>query len=301
MKFKKITVNCSTETSEYTAYVLHELGSLGEVYNDYNDIKTVLNEKRWDYADETLFAQNKDCSVSGFFTMETDESAVINAVVNLKINTWADFSTISVKSETIDSTEWEDVWKQYYKPFSIGKIVIVPEWIEYKPDNSQICVTLNPGPAFGTGMHETTSMCIDFMQKIDVCGKNVMDFGCGSGILGICALKLNAKSCIFVDNDEMATTAAKHNCMLNGITEPIIYNGDVKNIQQKSDVILANLTVDILISVKDTIKASLISGGYAVLSGIISSRLDELKKAFTEFELVECQSKNNWSAIVYKL
>ena len=177
MKFKKITVECTSEISETIAYALHEIGSMGEVFDDYDNIKQVLDEKRWDYADAELFKPTDGCYVSGFFTLEADENSIIARINKLKAETWADFSDIKTIIEIIDSVEWENEWKKYYKPFNIGNVVIVPEWIDYKPTCGDRPVKLNPGLAFGTGMHETTSMCIDLMQRIPITGKRVLDFG----------------------------------------------------------------------------------------------------------------------------
>ena len=181
MRFKKVTVECTSDISESVAYALHEAGSMGEVFDDYENVRQVLDEKRWDYADAELFRPSDGCYVSGFFTLEADEDKIVECVNALKSESWADFSDIKTSVEIIDSAEWENEWKKYYKPFNIGRIVIVPEWIEYKPTCGDVPIKLNPGLAFGTGMHETTSMCIDLMQRIDLTEKKVLDFGCGSG------------------------------------------------------------------------------------------------------------------------
>ncbi|MBD5131711.1 MAG: 50S ribosomal protein L11 methyltransferase [Clostridiales bacterium] len=302
MKFKKITVECSTETSEVVAYTLHEAGSMGEVFDDYGNIKQVLDEKRWDYADAALFNPTEGCFVSGYFTMETDESVVYNRIESLKTEDWADFSSLKAVCEIIDSEEWENEWKKYYKPFNIGKLVIVPEWIDYHPVGGDIEIKLNPGLAFGTGMHETTSMCIDLMQRISLKGKRVLDFGCGSGILGICATALGADDVVFADTDEQAITATKYNCSLNGITEPSVYQLDVRNMSEPADVVIANITADVLIGVLPIIKHALKNGGYVILSGVISNKIDSVKKAYSnEFSLIEHEQKNEWSAFIFKL
>ena len=302
MKFKKITVNCSTETSDIVSYALHEAGSMGEVFEDYANIKPVLDEKRWDYADAGLFHQTDGCAVIGYFTIETAEETVFNRISALKKNDWADFSMLSAKSEIIDSVEWENEWKKYYKPFNIGKIVIVPEWIDFSPAYGDIKVILNPGLAFGTGMHETTSMCVDLMQRISLQNKRVLDFGCGSGILGICATALGAKSVVFADMDEQAITATQYNCGINNISNPEIFCRDVREMTEPADVVVANITADVLTDVKPIIKNALGPGGYAIISGIISDRkqgvLDTYLKDFT---LVQSQQKNEWSAILFKL
>lgn len=302
MKFKKITVECSPETSDEISYVLHEAGSLGEVFDDYTDVKQVLDDKRWDYADAALFEPTSGCKVSGFFDMETDDRLVCDKIYALREQSWADFSGICISIETIDSVEWENEWKKYYKPFNIGKIVIVPEWIDHKPSCGDVPIKLNPGLAFGTGMHETTSMCVGLMQKIDLKNKRVLDFGCGSGILGICASALGAQPVLFADNDEQAITATEYNCKINGICNSEVLLRDVREMTECADVIIANITADVLIAVKDIIKSSLKNGGYVIISGIISEKEAAVRSVYeTDFTLMEIERKNEWRAFLFKL
>lgn len=302
MKFKKITVKCSPETSEIVAYCLHEAGSMGEVFDDYADVKQVLDEKRWDYADATLFEASDDCSVSGFFSIETDETAVFSKLDRLREQEFAEFSTMETSVETIDSEAWENEWKKYYKPFNIGKIVIVPEWLEYNAVGGEIPVKLNPGLAFGTGMHETTSMCIDLMQRLELKNKRVLDFGCGSGILGVCATALGAGSVLFADTDEQAVTATAYNCKINGIKDPEVFLRDVRELAEPADTIVANITADVLTAVEPMIRSALKKGGHAIISGIISDKIELVKKAYLrDFKLKEHIQKNEWSAFLFEL
>lgn len=302
MKFYKLTVNCTTEISDDVSYALHEAGSLGEVFDDYNTVRQVLAEKRWDYADASLFDSTEGCFVSGFFALETNIDGVEKQILALKENDYADFSSIATSISTIDSAEWENEWKKYYKPFSLGKITIVPEWIDYNAAQGETTVRLNPGPAFGTGTHETTSMCIELMQKLPVNNARILDFGCGSGILGICAKALGAGNVVFIDNDEQAITATKYNCKLNSIDAPELVLRDVREMSAPADIILANITADVLIDVEPIIKSALKKGGYAVISGIITERAEAVKSTYlSDFELFDSNKKNEWSAFIFKL
>lgn len=302
MKFYKVTVSCTSETSELVACKLNELGSLGEVFDDYNDILYVLNEKNWDYADASLFERNDNCFVSGFFTIESDTSIIENTILQLKNFDFADFSHLTVSTDIIDSVEWENEWKKYYNPFNIGNLLIIPEWIDKKPSAGEIPVYLNPGLAFGTGTHETTSMCIDFLNTLPIKNSHVLDFGCGSGILGICAKALGASSVTFIDTDEQAITATRNNCKLNGINDPTVVLSDVRKISEPADIVLANITADVLIDVEPIILSILRKGGYVVLSGIITEKAESVKSRYSsDFSLIAEQKKNDWSAYVFKL
>ncbi len=302
MKFYKLTVRCPSEASDIVSYVLHESGSMGEVFDDYRNIEQVLREKRWDYADASLFEKFDGCCVSGFFTLETDIESVRGKINDLRNCDYADFSSIESDVSTIDSVEWEDEWKKYYKPFGIGDITIIPEWITYKPEANEIPVYLNPGPAFGTGTHETTSMCIELMQRVPIKGARVLDFGCGSGILGICASKLGASSVLFADTDDQAVKATEYNCKINGMENPEVLLCDVRNIDKPADIVVANITADVLTEVEPIIRSALKKGGYVIISGIISDKADAIKKHYAEnFEYVYGENKNEWSAFIFKL
>ena len=301
MRFKQIIVNCTSQTSDAVSYILHEAGSMGEVFENYSNIKEVLEAKRWDYADASLFEADDKCSVSGYFSIEIDENIIIQKIMSLKSEDWADFSTLSARVQIIDSVEWENEWKKYYKPFNIGKVVIVPEWIDYTPIGGDVKVALNPGLAFGTGMHETTSMCISLMQRVSLSDKLVLDFGCGSGILGICATALGAKKVVFADTDEQAITATEYNCKINGIENPCVYQKDVRDMKEPADIVVANITADVLIAVEPIIKSALKNGGYAIISGIISDKKQVVIDAYSKhFTLVESEHKNEWSAYLFK-
>lgn len=302
MKFRKITIPCTSENSETVAYALHECGSLGEVFDDYNDIKAVLEEKRWDYADAALFNSTDKCSVSGFFSFETDECEILSKFKTCAQMFGIDAADIAAEFDTIDSVQWENEWKKYYKPFNIGNIVIIPEWIEYKPMGGDVPVYLNPGLAFGTGTHETTSMCVHLMQQLDLKNKRVLDFGCGSGILGICAHKLGASDVLFADNDEQAITATAYNCKLNGIENPQLVCDDVRKITEPADVVIANITAGVLVAVEPIIRSALKNGGHAIISGIISAKADEVQAEYSKTFSLECiERKNEWSAFIFKL
>ena len=302
MKFKKFTVNCSSEDSETIAYALHECGSLGEVFDDYNDVKTVLEEKRWDYADAALFNATDKCSVSGFFSCESLDDPLIAKINDLLQSMGINLRNLNLEIAEIDSVEWENEWKKYYKPFHLGDVVIIPAWIDYKPTGGDIPVYLNPGLAFGTGTHETTSMCVELMQKLSVKGKRVLDFGCGSGILGICADRLGASYVLYADNDEQAITATAYNCKINNIFNPVLIQDDVRKIKEPADIVIANITADVLIAVEPIIKSALSKGGHAIISGIISAKADEVQAVYSkDFSLVACERKNEWSAFIFKL
>jgi ribosomal protein L11 methyltransferase len=181
--------------------------------------------------------------------------------------------------------------------------VIVPEWIKYIPEKGEIKILLDSNMAFGTGEHETTSMCVGFLDKYVKAEDTVLDVGCGSGILGITASLLGAKKVIMTDIDECAVVASTHNMQLNGIT-----NGTVllKNLLDdntvKGDVIACNIMAEVLIAFAPHIGKNLNDNGIIILSGILVERLSAVKKAYVDagFTVVEDKIKGEWSALVVR-
>uniref|UniRef100_UPI00255CF7B5 50S ribosomal protein L11 methyltransferase n=1 Tax=Brachyspira pilosicoli TaxID=52584 RepID=UPI00255CF7B5 len=160
---------------------------------DSEDIKEVLSSKgNWDYYDESLVRNMPSYAfVTGCFDEDADISA-LEETLRGYLGRDAEI-TVSVK----DSADWENEWKKYYSPLDFGKIIVVPKWMD--GDYSKTKILIDPGMAFGTGLHESTGMCLTLLSDMDVSGKVVLDVGCGSGILGIAALALGASSCSFID------------------------------------------------------------------------------------------------------
>jgi ribosomal protein L11 methyltransferase len=223
------------------------------------------------------------------------------ALIELKKNSPLDLGSLEIVKREIDGDLWREQWKEHFKPIHIDKLVIVPEWIDYKPIEGEIKVLLDSNMAFGTGEHETTSMCVEYLSKY-VCGNDiVLDVGCGSGILGISASKLGAKEVIMTDIDECATEASEHNAKINGVKNATVL---LKNLLDdntvKGDVIVCNIMAEVLISFASGIANNLKENGTIILSGILVDRLEKVKKAYLDngFKFVEQKIKGEWSALV---
>jgi len=210
--------------------------------------------------------------------------------------------SMELTTSVIASEDWENEWRKYYAPIKIDKIVIVPAWQKYDPITDEIPVYIEPGMAFGTGNHEATSMCVELMQSVDIIGKTVADVGCGSGILGISALKFGAKSCVFNDIDEQAIAATKENAALNNLTDKSTFiAGDLDTGGNKSEVVLANLTADLLLRLKNLLSGVAKDGGSIIVSGIINARAPEILEAYSDgFELLRNIQRGEWQAMVFK-
>lgn len=304
-EFIELTVKCSHLGAELVADLMQEYSNQGVAVLDVQDVIDLEKSgKSWDYADESIYSADKTVLVKGFIEKKEQEKIgeIERRLVYLKENPPFDMGTLETSKKIIDGDLWREQWKEHFKPIHIGRIVIVPEWIKYKEEKGETVVKLDSNMAFGTGEHETTSMCVNYLSKYVKQEDIVLDVGCGSGILGITASKIGAKKVIMTDIDECAVVATEHNMKLNKIT-----NGEVmlKNLLDdntvKGDVIACNIMAEALIFFAPHIGQNLKPDGHIILSGILKDRLDKVKKAYTDngFIFVEEEIKGEWSAVVF--
>ena len=196
------------------------------------------------------------------------------------------------------------MWKKHFRPIHLGKIVVVPEWIEYTPKANEQVVLLDSNMAFGTGEHETTSMCVELMQEYITPESVCIDVGCGSGILGISAIKLGAKRAYLTDIDPIAVESSLHNCKLNAVAENAVvaHSNLLDDTSICADVMMANITGEVLKMLAPSIPKNLKKDGVLILSGIIESRLDMVKAAYEAvgMTVIKERRKGEWFALVLK-
>jgi len=185
--------------------------------------------------------------------------------------------------ENIQDENWQNAWRTYYHTHKIGeRLVICPSWEHYDPAPEEVVIEIDPGMAFGTGIHATTRCCLYFLERFVQAGKYGIDCGCGSGILSIAAAKLGVDKMLAVDLDEEAVRIAKENVQINQLTEKIkVKEANVLEILKREtfDLILANLTADILLYLIPVAAKALQPGGYLIASGILDTRWDEVREA----------------------
>ncbi len=305
--FVELTVSTTHIGSEIISDIMWEYTENGVVISDIQDVIDLARDGRaWDYADENIFKADKTVLVKAFFPLDTAEETIAKIerrLASLNNGSELDFGTLETSKRAIDGDLWREQWKEHFKPIPIGKVVIVPEWIDYKEKEGEIKILLDSNMAFGTGEHETTSMCVGFLAKYVKPEDTVLDVGCGSGILGITACKLGAKKVIMTDIDECAIIASKHNMALNGVTDcQVLLKNLLDDNTVKGDVIACNIMAEVLIAFAPHIGANLNPNGLIILSGILKERLDAVRKAYLDagFTFVEEQIKGEWSALVVK-
>ena len=304
-KFIELTVSTTHIGGDLVSDVLWGYTDSGVVISDIEDVIALARDGRaWDYADESVIKADKTVLVKAYFTIDSADKtlgAVERDLAEMKEKSPLDLGTLETAKREIDGDLWREQWKEHFKPIRIGNVVIVPEWIKYEKQEGEIVILLDSNMAFGTGEHETTSMCVEFLGKYVCARDTVLDVGCGSGILGIAASKLGAKEVIMTDIDECAIVATKHNMELNGVK-----NGTVmlKNLLDdntvKGNVIACNIMAEVLIAFASYIGENLIDNGKIILSGILVERLNAVNEADTaaHFTFLEENIKGEWSALV---
>ena len=259
--------------------------------------------KTWDYLEDGVKDLGNDVVVKGY--IEVDDELTLRKIKNdlqsLKKNCPFDLGLLEIKTQIIDGEKWREEWKKNFNIIRINKIVVVPSWMEYEKKEDEITVILDSNMAFGTGEHETTSMCLEYLEKYVKKSDVVLDVGSGSGILGICASKLGAKEVIMTDIDECATEASEHNAKINGVKNAkVLLKNLLDDNTVKGDVIVCNIMAEVLISFASGIANNLKENGTIILSGILFDRLEKVKKAYIDngFKFVEQKIKGEWSALV---
>lgn len=298
MKYKTITVFTNHNDADLISSAMFDAGAGGVSILDKQDfLDLVKSDVIWDYVDESVLEQSEVVKVSTMYELgDKDFEANLEANLEELKKNGVQFGEI-LKGE-IDAADYENEWKKYYNPIKTKNITIVPTWIEYNPEKDEKIMRLDPGMAFGTGSHATTRMCLELM---DVEGKDVIDVGCGSGILGIAAKICGAKSVYMCDIDAQAVEFATQNAKLNNVVATI-EKADLLEGEQQADFIFANITADILMRFSKSIGKHLRENGTIVLSGIIDTRLDEVIQCYQSagYQIVERMAIDDWRALKLK-
>ena len=313
MKYIELTVHTTTEASEIVADIMWNYTDFGVTICDINDIIALQKSKEttyWDYMDDEL-TQNASSDALVKCYLEEDSAGELVRSILLDIALAKEnaggaiaFGTLEDTKRQVDGDDWIDVWKKHFRPIRLGRIVVVPEWIEYQPAKEERVVLLDSNMAFGTGEHETTSSCVELMQEYVTEASVCIDVGCGSGILGISAVKLGAAKAYLTDIDEVAVTSALHNAKLNGVEQKTVvaHSNLLDDTEIQGDIMLANITGEILVMLAPSIPKNLKKHGVLILSGIIESRLEMVKTAYAAvgMQVIKEHRKGEWFALVLK-
>ena len=311
MKFTEVTVHTTSEGSELVADILWRYSNYGVAISDVKDVIALQRDKvmYWDYMDEDLTRDTGEALVKAFVTVE--DTPVYMPQIRADIEEMKEncagcmpLGSLEITTRTVEGDDWIEIWRKHFRPIHIGsRVVVVPEWIKYEKQPQEVTVRLDSNMAFGTGEHETTSMCLELLQEYLTPECVCLDVGCGSGILGISAVLLGAESAYLTDIDPVATDSAEHNCKLNGVADRCTVKRTdlVGDSEIAADIALANITAEVLCRLAPTLPAHVKSGGTLILSGIIKEKLEGVLQAFAAvgFNHIKTINKGEWYAVAF--
>ena len=312
MRWNKFTLKTLTEAEDIVISTLADAGVEGVEIED----KVPLSEsdKQQMFVDILPDAPEDDgIAYLSFYLEEDADKEAILARVNEgleELRSFMDIGEGTIEEGQTEDKDWINNWKQYFHQFYVDDILIIPSWEEVKPeDEGKMIVHIDPGTAFGTGMHETTQLCIRQLRKYVTEDTRILDVGCGSGILGMLALMFGAKYSVGTDLDPCAIDATYENMEVNGISkdkyEVMIGNIiDDKKVQDKVgygcyDIVVANILADVLVPLTPVIVNQLKDGGIYVTSGIIEDKEETVKAAVEAAGLtvLEVHHQGEWVSV----
>ncbi|MHB1314977.1 MAG: 50S ribosomal protein L11 methyltransferase [Christensenellales bacterium] len=311
MQYHEITVVTTSEGADAVSNLFLELGAGGTAIEDKSDLDEARLAMQWDYADDDLLSHlNGEAHVKAYFSAADGkfQTRLREELERLRGFGW-EMGKLEVRTRIINGEDWAESWKKYYKPIPLGRLVICPVWEAYDAKNGEIVLKMEPGMMFGSGQHETTSMCLQQLQDMVQPGMRVLDVGSGSGILSIASLLLGAKEAVGVDIDPNGVETAYQNGACNGITKDTytVYAGNVlsdealiKKIGDGYDLVVANIVADVIIALLPLFGMFLKESGRCIVSGIISERIADVEKALLRngFAVQSSKRDGEWAAIM---
>lgn len=324
MEWTEVKIYTTRAGIEPVSGVLLENGINGIQIEDSEELKEYLKESSmyWDYVDEELLNKENEETVIKIYVSSNpygDEILLnirenLNRLKSIEKEIDLDLGRLFIETkENLNDEEWLNKWKEFYKPFKIGqKILVKPVWEEISNPEDRIVFNINPGHVFGTGLHQTTQLCIENIEKYVTSESVVLDLGCGSGILSIISLLLGAKNAFAVDIDANAIKVAYENAEINGISKDKYYvtSGNVITDEalkeeigkNKYDIVLANIIADVICLISPCVPEQLKDDGIFIASGIIKDRIDDVYKSLKEngLTVLDTITRDEWVCIVAK-
>lgn len=289
MPWIQVKLNATSENAEQISDMLmEETGALSVTFLDAKDVpifEPLPGETRlWGETD-----------IVALYDAETDMDLVI---AQLKASSVLD-DNFAYKVEQLEDKDWEREWMDNFHPMKFGeRLWICPSWLEI-PEPDAINVMLDPGLAFGTGTHATTALCLEWLESIDLTGKTVIDFGCGSGILAIAAIKLGAAKVVGIDIDPQAITASKENATRNGVADQLeLFLPQDQPENLVANVVVANILAAPLRELSSIITAHVAPGGALAMSGVLDTQALDVASYYSEnFTLDAIAEQQEWCRI----
>lgn len=306
MNYLEVTVTTTEEMSESLANLFWELGAGGVVIEDPVALRQKIADKSWDaweISQELIDAE--DIRLKGYFPIDTRLVETMAAFKRRseEIKHLFPGGRVDIIETEVATENWATSWKAFYKTEKIGeRVVVKPVWEEYQEQKDDLIVEMDPGMAFGTGNHPTTAMCIRALEEYVFPRCHVLDIGAGSGILSVTAAKLGAGKVLAVDHDPVSIDATKENVILNGVSDWVqVIEGDlVSKIDEKIDIIVANIIADVIIKLVPQTTALLDKNSIFIASGIIKERLPEVEEVLKEnlFSIEKKLYEGEWVVVI---
>ena len=308
MKWCEISIQTSHEAVELIAEIFRDLGASGVVIEDPELVNDYITSGKWDYTDIPIAKETEVVVEKAYLPVNGElEGRIqtlqqeIKALESRGVNT----APAVLTTTELQDEDWSDTWKQYFHTEKPGeRVVIKPTWEEYEPKDDEVVIELDPGAAFGTGTHATTSMCIRQLEKLVKPGMTVFDVGTGSGILSIISAKLGATNIQAVDYDDSVLKIVEENLEQNNVEDIIsVAQSDLmQNVHGKAELVIANIIADIIIRLFDQLDEHLEQGGTLLTSGIIEDRIEDVLVAAEKhgYGVVERMENKGWACITFK-
>ena len=312
MKWLELHIDTARAGLEPVSELLREQGVEGLVIDDEADFKDFLenNHQYWDYVDEELVKEKENLCRVTFYVENAPAGYSAIAAIRMAMHAMKqkhpEYAPLLLTMENMEDADWENNWKQFYKPMEIGdRLIVIPEWESTGVPEGRVALRLNPGLTFGTGSHATTRLCLTALEKHITGGQTVLDLGCGSGILSIAALLLGADRAVACDIDEKCMDVAYENAALNGVGRDryTVRWGDVvtdqalrRELGGPYDVVVANIVADVIKALASTVRPLVKEGGIFLCSGIIDDRAEEVAQCLRDngWTIAETRSSEGW-------
>lgn len=304
MKWIKVKVDYFSDNSAI---------SKGKIINIFEEIGIKETEAIDYFSDNSLDYnrnfknENKIWSIAGYIIDNRFSGSKLK-IINENLEKYAveneDFGYEIYTSRCSDD-DWKDEWKKYFHTVKItDNIIIKPSWDSYEATGNEKIIEIDPGMAFGTGTHETTSLCVEFLEKYSNGRKKLLDIGCGSGILMLIGKKIGIGNVTGIDIDDKVEEVVKENFRKNNIFEnfEIVIGNLVDNINDKYDIVVSNILVDVLIELLENIEKVLEKNAIIIFSGILKEKEEEFveKTGLYKLKNIDRNEKNNWVSLVFK-
>jgi len=315
MIYTEVKIFTSQEGIDPLIGILTDMGIAGFAVEDARDFQEFMDRKNsydWDYIDESLVELAQIPTSVTFYLEGTEQSSGFLTRLKERLDEWKQsgngaYGELEIIARTVDDSDWKDRWKEYFKPVKISeRIIVKPTWEEYEQSGDELVIEIDPGMAFGTGAHPTTSLCVKLLERyLEPEKDTVLDVGCGSGILAIAAALLGAKEVLAVDIDPDAVRVARENAEWNHLSSKIrVVEGDLtKGLSERADIVVANLMADLVVMLSKDITTHLKGKSIYLSSGILIEKKAEVAAAIEEcgFHILDIMEEEDWCAIAAQM